>query len=834
MSDAPRSVPASPARPAGRKPGRAAPGGASALQQSTARALDSISEGVIILDRDWRFVYVNPAAERFMRKSGAEVLGQTLWEAFPDAASRMFGIEYRRAVAENVPVHFEEFYPEPLNAWYEVRAYPGPAGLSIFFRDVTERRETEAALRQSEERYRTILQTAMDGFWMADAQGRLLEVNDAYCRMSGYSAPELLAMRIPDLEAVETAEETAARIQAIIARGEDRFESQHRRKDGSTFEVEVSAQYWPGGDGRLIAFLRDVSHRKLVEEALRERVKEMNCLYSVGDLIDREADLETILQGTAERMPHGWCHPDIACARITLDGQDIRTANFRETAWRQAADIVVHGRPAGTVELRYLEERALRDEGPFLREERSLIDAIAERLGRVVERLQAEAALRESEERHRTILLTALDGFWLVDLHGRLLEVNEAYCRLSGYSAQELLAMRIPDVEAVETPAETAARIRALTVRGEERFESRHRRKDGSTFDVEVSVKYWSAGDGRFVVFLRDVSDRKLAERQLDRARADVLMEKTRLEEVARSLSASEADLQRANQALQAANEALRRSNETLEARVADRTADLLRRTAQLQALAQDLTRAEERERQRVAQVIHDHLQQLLSVARMNLGMVLDRVRTRSVKESLGSLDGLIAESLDLTRSLTAELSPAILHRSGLAAALQWLGRWYEERFGLKVAVDTEADVELGEELRVTIFRGVRELLFNVVKHANVANAGIQLRRAADGSTRVVVRDEGVGFDPETMRAWDGGPGHGFGLFSLRERLELLGGRLHVDSAPGQGASFTIIGPPPSPERPRTPSTPPAAPLKAAAPKQTGGRHGRPARRRKR
>ncbi len=834
MSDTPRPVAPTAARPDSTKKGRAPTGSAAVLQQSTARALDSISEGLVIVDRGGRFVYVNPAAEQFMRKPAAEVLGQTLRQIFPDAVDRTFGIEYRRAVAENVPVHFEEFYPEPQSAWYEVRVYPGPEGSSIFFRDVTARREVEAALRQSEERYRTILQTAMDGFWMADAQGRLLEVNEAYCRMSGYSAQELLAMRIPDLEAVETAEETAARIQAVIARGEGRFESRHRRKDGSTFDVDVSVKYWSAGDGRFIGFLRDVTGRKQVEAALQERIKEMNCLYSVGDLIDREADLEKILQGTAERMPHGWCHSDIACARIAVDGQDVQTPNFRETAWRQAADIVVHGRPAGTVELRYLEERPLRDEGPFFREERSLIDAIAERLGRVVERVRAEAALRESEERHRTILLTALDGFWLVDLHGRLLEVNDAYCRLSGYSAQELLAMRIPDLEAVETPAEVAARIQALAARGDERFESRHRRKDGSTFDVEVSVKYWSAGDGRFVVFLRDVSDRKLAERQLDGARADVLTEKTRLEEVARSLSASEAELQRANQGLQAANEALRRSNETLEARVAERTADLFRRTAQLQALAQDLTRAEERERQRVAQVIHDHLQQLLSVARMNLGMVLDRVRTKSVKQSLGSLDGLIAESLDLTRSLTAELSPAILHRSGLAAALQWLGRWYEERFGLKVAVDTEADVELGEELRVTIFRGVRELLFNVVKHANVANAGVQLRRAADGSTRVVVRDEGVGFDPETMRAWDGGPGHGFGLFSLRERLELLGGRLHVDSAPGQGASFTIIGPPPSPERPRTPSTPPAAPLKAAAPKQTGGRHGRPARRRKR
>jgi nitrate/nitrite-specific signal transduction histidine kinase len=127
----------------------------------------------------------------------------------------------------------------------------------------------------------------------------------------------------------------------------------------------------------------------------------------------------------------------------------------------------------------------------------------------------------------------------------------------------------------------------------------------------------------------------------------------------------------------------------------------------------------------------------------------------------------------------------------------------------------------------------VRELLFNVVKHANVANAGVQLRRAADGSTWVVVSDEGVGFDPEVLRAWDGTDAR-FGLFSLRERLELLGGRLDVDSAPGQGASFTIVGPPPSLQRPGTPSTPPAAAPKAATRTQTGGRHGSPARRRKR
>jgi len=136
--------------------------------------------------------------------------------------------------------------------------------------EVRERLSTEESLREGEERHRTILQTAMDGFWLADTQGRLLEVNEAYCRMSGHSAQELLTMRIPDLEAAETADDTVAHIEKVMAQGEDRFESRHRRKDGSEFDVEVSAQYWPLEGGRFVAFLQDITERKQAERELRK------------------------------------------------------------------------------------------------------------------------------------------------------------------------------------------------------------------------------------------------------------------------------------------------------------------------------------------------------------------------------------------------------------------------------------------------------------------------------------------------------------------------------------------------------------------------------------
>lgn len=130
----------------------------------------------------------------------------------------------------------------------------------------------DAALRASEERYRVAIQTAPDGFLLADLDGRLLDVNPAYCRMSGYSGQELLGMRISDLEAKESPEENRAHILRVIRAGCDRFETRHRRKDGSVFDVEISANYQRIETGRIICFVRDICERKGMEDQLARQV----------------------------------------------------------------------------------------------------------------------------------------------------------------------------------------------------------------------------------------------------------------------------------------------------------------------------------------------------------------------------------------------------------------------------------------------------------------------------------------------------------------------------------------------------------------------------------
>jgi PAS domain S-box-containing protein len=151
------------------------------------------------------------------------------------------------------------------------------------------------------------------------------------------------------------------------------------------------------------------------------------------------------------------------------------------------------------------------------RDEKNLLEEIARRMNDVLTGLLAYRDLHESEERHRVTLQTAMDGFLRADTQGRILEVNETYCRMSGYSEQELLTMNIEDIEAVHSAEMIAATMRRLAELGSNRFESVHRRKDGSLFDVEISGQYQPIASGQAVIFIRDITERKRAEQKIRR-----------------------------------------------------------------------------------------------------------------------------------------------------------------------------------------------------------------------------------------------------------------------------------------------------------------------------
>jgi ligand-binding sensor domain-containing protein/signal transduction histidine kinase len=239
------------------------------------------------------------------------------------------------------------------------------------------------------------------------------------------------------------------------------------------------------------------------------------------------------------------------------------------------------------------------------------------------------------------------------------------------------------------------------------------------------------------------------------------------------------------------AEEGLREARDQLEQKVRERTVELTERANQLRTLAGELTLAEQRERRHLAKLLHDHLQQLLVGAKFRV-VALGKCADPVVKQAAEEIQTLLTESIEASRSLTAELSPPILHEGGLAAGLEWLAHWMNEKHGLRVRLNAEEDLTAAaEDVSVLLFESVRELLFNVVKHAKVRSASVHLERLEGQMLRISVRDQGVGFNPHSLKFTR----EGFGLFSIRERLSLVGGHLEMKSRPGHGAELTLIAP---------------------------------------
>jgi PAS domain S-box-containing protein len=253
-----------------------------------------------------------------------------------------------------------------------------------------------------------------------------------------------------------------------------------------------------------------------VSHDLRERVKELNFLYGISNLLEKPGiTLEEIIKGTLKILPAAWQYPEVTCGRITLDDQVFHTKNFSETTWRLASDIVVNDENMGTLEVFYKEERPRSHEGPFLKEERNLIDAVAEKLGKIIWIKLAEKSLKESEERYRVLAEQVADGVTLLQ-DGKFLFVNRAFVSMFGFNEARALIGKTPAELAEEGFIQTDDRFFKVLDSGRpygKGFRARCVMKDGRTLWIEGrhSVIQFE-GKPAVLTTVRDVTERMLKE----------------------------------------------------------------------------------------------------------------------------------------------------------------------------------------------------------------------------------------------------------------------------------------------------------------------------------
>jgi signal transduction histidine kinase len=195
-----------------------------------------------------------------------------------------------------------------------------------------------------------------------------------------------------------------------------------------------------------------------------------------------------------------------------------------------------------------------------------------------------------------------------------------------------------------------------------------------------------------------------------------------------------------------------------------------------------------EQARRRLAVDLHDGIGQLLALVSIKLGLLRGKPGVDELEPRLEEIESLIAEAREQSREMTLQLSPPVLYELGLVAALWWLAKDMERRYGLRVAVEEEGEsFKLGEETRISLFRSVSELLINVAKHAKVESAAVRISNWGR-AVMIAVEDRGVGFEPASNRSE-------YGLFSVRERLHHLGGALRIESKPGEGTRIILVAP---------------------------------------
>lgn len=305
--------------------------------------------------------------------------------------------------------------------------------------------------------------------------------------------------------------------------------------DGGRFYRCVDrAIHW--SDGRLVRMslalditeFRDSerSLKKSVNE-LRERVKELNCLYAISKLLEEEHDsLEEVFKGVVDLIPPGWQYPEITCARITFGDTEVKTENFRETEWVQKKEIFTDGGICGTLEVGYLEKRPERYEGPFLREERLLIQGIAEKLGKIIELVTAQNELKLSQERFNLAVEGSYDGLWdWPDINQDAEWWSPQWYALLGYEDGEIEAS-FSHFRSILHPHDLGRMEEAVRAHFEEDvpfdMEYRLRIKSGEYRWFRGRGKVTRDSDGKPVRMsgsIRDINDIKLAEEGLKKSR---------------------------------------------------------------------------------------------------------------------------------------------------------------------------------------------------------------------------------------------------------------------------------------------------------------------------
>ncbi len=656
--------------------------------------------------------------------------------------------------------------------------------------EISERKRAEEAIQLQADQLATMLATTPDGFWVFDTEGKLLDVNDAYCRMSGYSREELLCLRIPDIETLETPEETTRHIRKVIGTGFDRFETKHRTKDGRIVDVEIDVSFWRA-TGRLLLFARDITERKRAEKSLKAAhlynrslieasLDPMVTIDADGKVTDVNKATESVTGATRSRLIGSdfsdyFTEPDKAergYLQVFLSGSvkdyplAIRHASGKVTDVLYNATIYqnevgeTQGIFAAARDITELKEAQRRTESTNALLSRFVRKSTRkEYLDSVIELIQPWSGCRcvgirilnEKDYIPYESYVGFGQEFWESE---NLLSVKYDQCAC----IRAITGNPGPQDKPVLTPAgsfrceNTFEFIKNLPEEDKTKFRGMCVQNGFKSVAI-VPIPYRDTILG--AIHLADESEAKLPQSRIEF-----------IESMAPLIG-----------------EAINRFN--LEEELKDSA-------ARLRHLSSQLLTVQENERRSIARELHDGVGQMLTAVKFKIESAL---QLRSKKKSLEAVVPLIKDSIEEVRRVQMDLRPSTLDDLGVLATLDWFCREYQKIYS-HIRIEKKTGLDEGDvstPVKTAIYRVTQEALNNVAKYSKANLVRLTLDRK-EKKIELTIRDNGIGFDLEQALEQEGSK-HGFGLTSMRERIELSGGSFALESTPGEGTTLRAIWP---------------------------------------
>jgi PAS domain S-box-containing protein len=729
---------------------------------------ENAQDAIVSADSRGNVIYFNKAAQRAFGYQASEVLGKPLTLLMPEEFHAQQIEDMTRFISDGESSvvgkvidavgkkkNGNEF---PLECSLGTWTTQGEKFVTAIFRDVTERKQIAEAISEQRIFLRQVIDVDPNFIFAKDREGHFVLVNQAVADVFGTTVQDLIGKTDADFNANTQEVASFRRMDLeVMDTLQERFIAEERVTDaqGRIRWLQTIKRPIIGPDGkatRVLGSSTDITQRRLAEEKLRENQEQYAMATAAGGVSVWSLDAKTGDLRTDPVLP-------------ALLGIEV-AASYPRDYWmkyihpedlermlenrRRMLNPTTPRDEKGNVLMPEIEFRGRRGDGEIVwflgrgtviwGKDGNPTRAIGTCTD-ITARKRAETALRESEERLARTETFSLVMVTHVDLDGRWLKVPPTLCELLGYSEAELLGHRFHQVtHPADIDADWDQCLRLI--RGEIKsfdLEKRYVRKNGGVVWVYINCSVVTDEKDKpvhLLTYIRDITNRKLNE------------------------------------------EKLRQYQESLR------------------QLANELNATEERERKRFAAHLHDHIGQSLVLAKLELGRLgeLTNPLDENVRSSLERLDDTIDQAIHETRSLTQDLSPQVLYAFGFNAALEWLAENMQERYDVVCHIEgAKPPSPLSGDAAVVAFQAVRELLINVVKHAGVKEAHVY-ETQRENVVVIHVEDQGKGFVPEELDL-PRSHGGGFGLFSIRERLLLLGGSLAINSSPGKGTSAQVVIP---------------------------------------